>query len=127
MSALVLDAGAFVAVDRGDRAMVARLRVAERRGIELRSNGVVVAQVWRDPTGRQAELARLLRSVDVKTVDQHLGREAGVLLGRADASDAVDATVVAVASPGDRIVTSDPADIRALVDASGRPVLVVAC
>jgi hypothetical protein len=127
MSALVLDAGAFVAVDRGDRAMVARLRVAERHGIELRSNGVVVAQVWRDPTGRQAELARLLRSVDVKAVDQHLGREAGVLLGRADASDAVDATVVAVASPGDRIVTSDPADIRALVDASGRPVLVVAC
>jgi len=127
MSALVLDAGAFVAVDRGDRAMVARLRVAERSGIELRSNGVVLAQVWRDPTGRQAVLARLLRSVDVKAVDQHLGREAGVLLGRADASDAVDATVVAVASPGDRIVTSDPADIRALVDASGRPVLVVAC
>jgi len=127
MSALVLDAGAFVAVDRGDRAMVARLRVAERHGIELRSNGVVVAQVWRDPTGRQAELARLLRSVDVKAIDQHLGREAGVLLGRADASDAVDATVVAVASPGDRIVTSDPADVRALVDASGRPILVVGC
>jgi hypothetical protein len=49
MSALVLDAGAFAAVDRGDRAMVARLRAAERSGIELRSNGVVVAQVWRDP------------------------------------------------------------------------------
>jgi hypothetical protein len=127
MSAMVLDAGAFVAVDRGDRAMVARLRVAERSGIELRSNGVVVVQVWRDPTGRQALLARLLRSVDVKAVDQHLGREAGVLLGRADASDAVDATVVAVAFPGDRIVTSDPADVGALVAASGLPVLVVPC
>jgi hypothetical protein len=127
MSAVVLDAGAFAAVDRGDRAMVARLRVAERSGIELRSNGVVVAQVWRDPAGRQAELARLLRSVDIKAVDQHRGREAGVLLGRAGASDAVNATVVAVASPGDRIVTSDPADIRALVAVSGLPVLVVPC
>lgn len=75
MSALVLDAGAFVAVERGDRAMVARLRVAQRAGLELRSTGVVVTQVWRDPAGRQANLARLLKSVDVKAVDQRLGRE----------------------------------------------------
>ncbi|MGH9128101.1 MAG: twitching motility protein PilT [Acidimicrobiales bacterium] len=127
MSALVLDAGALVAVDRGDRAMIARLRVAERSGMGLRSNGVVVAQVWRDPTGRQAELARLLRSVDVRAVDERLGRDAGVLLGRAGTSDPVDATVVVVASPGDRILTSDPRDIRGLVAASGLPILVVHC
>jgi hypothetical protein len=125
MSALLLDAGAFMAVDRGDRAMVARLRVAERRGLELRSNGVVVAQVWRDPTGRQADLARLLRSVDVKAVDQHVGRTAGVLLGRAGASGAVAATLVAVAKPGDRVLTSDPGDLKILVAASGLAVLVV--
>jgi len=127
MSALVLDAGAFVAVDRGDRAMVARLRAAERSGIELRSNGAVVAQVWRDPSGRQATLARLLRAVDVQPVDLRLGQEAGVLLGRAQRGDAVDGTVVAIARPGDRIVTSDPEDIRGLVAVSGRPILVVAC
>lgn len=127
MSALVLDAGAFVAVDRGSRSMAARLRVAARSGLELRSNGAVVAQVWRDPAGRQAELARLLRSVDVKPVDQRLGRNAGVLSGRAGHHDAIDATVVAVASAGDRIVTSDPDDIRTLVAASGRPILVVPC
>jgi hypothetical protein len=127
MSALVLDAGAFVAVDRDDRSMVARLRVAERSGVELRSNGVVVAQVWRDPRGRQANLARLLPSVDVKAVDQRLGRDAGVLLGRADAGDAVDATVVAIASAGDRVLTSDPVDIRTLVAASGLAILVVPC
>lgn len=127
MSALVLDAGAFVAVDRGNRSMAARLRVAARSGLELRSNGAVVAQVWRDPAGRQAELARLLRSVDVKPVDQRLGRDAGVLSGRAGHHDAIDATVVAVASAGDRIVTSDPDDIRTLVAASGRPILVVPC
>jgi len=127
MSALVLDAGAFVAVDRGDRAMVARLRAAERNGLELRTNGVVVAQVWRDPTGRQAELARLLRSVDVKAVDEYDGRDAGVLLAGAAAGDAVDATVVVLAVAGDRILTSDPGDIRALVAVSGRAILVVPC
>ncbi len=127
MSALVLDAGAFVAVERGDRAMVARLRVAERNGIELRSNGVVVAQVWRDPSGGQVKLGRLLRSVDVKAVDQHLGRNAGVLLSRTRTSDAIDATVVAIAHAGDRVLTSDPGDIRVLVAASGLPIFVVPC
>ena len=127
MSALVLDAGTFVAVDRGDRAMMARLRVAERSGIGLRSNGAVVAQVWRDPSGRQAGLARLLRSVDVKPVDRQMGKDAGVLSGRTGTGDAVDATVVAIASTGDRIVTSDPGDIRVIVAASGRSILVVPC
>ena len=127
MSALVLDARAFVAVDRGDRAMVARLRAAERNGVELRTNGVVVAQVWRDPTGRQAELARLLRCVDVLAVDQYIGRDAGVLLAAAAAGDAVDATVVVMAFAGDRILTSGPGDIRALVAASGRAIVVVPC
>ncbi len=127
MSALVLDAGAFIAVDRGERAMVARLRVAQRGGLELRSTGVVVTQVWRDPAGRQANLAQLLKSVDVKAVDQRLGRDGGVLLGRAGTEDAVDASVVAVSATGDRILTSEEAHIRPLVAASERSILVVAC
>ena len=127
MSALVLDAGAFVAVERANRAMVARLRAAERGGLVLKSNGAVVAQVWRDASGRQALLSRLLRSVDVRAVDRALGQGAGVLLGRAGRGDAVDATVVAIANAGDRIATSDPEDIRALVGASGRAILVLPC
>jgi hypothetical protein len=127
LSALVLDAGAFLAVERADREMVARLRAAERGGLELRSNGAVLAQVWRDASGRQASLSRLLRSVDVRAVDRSLGQGAGVLLGRAGRGDAVDATVVAIANAGDRIATSDPEDIRALVDASGHAILVVPC
>ncbi len=123
----MLDAGAFIAVDRGDRAMAARLRVAQRSGLELRSTGVVVAQVWRDPVGRQVNLARLLKSVDVEVVDQRCGREAGVLLGRAGTKDAVDATVVAVSATGDRILTTDPDDIHPLVAASGRSIIVVPC
>lgn len=127
MSALVLDAGALIAVDRDDRAMVARLRAAQQAGLELRSTGVVITQVWRDPAGRQANLARLLKSVDVRAVDDHLGKQAGVLLGRAGMDDAVDASVVAVAATGDRILTGDVGDIGPLADASGRSILVVAC
>jgi hypothetical protein len=127
VSALVLDAGAFVAVDRGDRAMIARLRASQQAGLELRSTGVVITQVWRDPAERQANLARLLKSVDIRAVDEPLGRAAGVLLGRAGMTDAVDASVVAVSTAGDRVLTSDASDIRPLVAASGRSILVVPC
>ena len=116
-----------MAVDRGDRAMAARLRVAERSGLGLHSTGAVIAEVWRDAAGRQANLARLLKSVDVRAVDRQLGKEAGVLLGKSGVKDAVDATVVAVAGTGDRVLTSDPADIQKLVSASGRAILVVPC
>ena len=127
MSALVLDAGALVAVDRGDRALAAKLRVAQHGGLQLRTTGVVIAEVWRDAGGRQASLARLLQAVDVIPVDQRLGQEAGVLLGATSATNAVDATVVAAASTGDRILTGDPRDIRRLVSASHRSIVVVPC
>ena len=87
----------------------------------------MIAQVWRDPSGRQVTLARLLRSVDVKPVDRQLGQTAGALCGIAGASDAVDASVVAISAAGDKILTSDPNDIGVLVAAAGRPILVVPC
>ena len=127
MSAFVLDAGALIAVDRGERAMIARLRAAEEDGIGLRTSAIVVAQVWRDPAGRQARLAQLLRAVDIRDVDDRLARDAGVLLGRAGAADPSAATVVLVAESGDHILTSDPGDLRRLADTAGARVAVVAC
>lgn len=127
MSALVLDAGALVAVDRDDRAMMARLRVAQRHGVELRSNAMVIAQVWRDPQGRQVNLARLLRAVDVRAVDPQDGRQAGVLLGVTGSADPVDATVVLLANPGDRILTSDPDDLTPLAMAAANRAVIIAC
>jgi hypothetical protein len=127
VSALVLDAGAFVAAERDDRVLIARLRAAQRHGVELRSNAIVVAQVWRDPQGRQARLARLLRGVDVRPVDDGAGRAAGVLIGRAGTQDPIDATLVLVARPGDRILTSNPRDIQRLVSAACRSVPVIPC
>jgi hypothetical protein len=122
VSVLILDAGVFLAAERDDRALIARLRVAQRHGMELRSNVIVAAQVWRDPQGR---LTRLLRSVDARPVDDEAGRAAGVLIGQAGTQDPIDATLVLVAHPGDRILTSDPQDIQRLVSAAGRSVPVI--
>jgi hypothetical protein len=127
VSALVLDAAALVAIDRDDRAMIARLRVAQERGIELRTHPMVVAQVWRDRQGRQANLARLLRAVDVRAIDHQDGRQAGVLLGQASAADPIDACVVLLAEPGDRILTSDPDDLTRLATAAANRAVVINC
>jgi hypothetical protein len=125
MTALVLDSGVLVAVDRGDRRMLLRMEAAARDGIELRTNAMVVAQVWRDGRGRQAVLARLLAGVDVKAVTPADGKRAGELLMAAGLADAVDATVALLAGPGDRILTSDPDDLKRLSDAAGGGAIVV--
>jgi hypothetical protein len=116
---LLLDAGAFMAVEHGDREVVAlikRERLAQRSPL---SHGGVVAQIWRGESGRQAEVARLLRGVDVRALDEQLGKKAGVLLGRSGADDAVDAALVCIATDGDDILTSDPGDLRSLAEAAG--------
>jgi hypothetical protein len=127
VSALILDAGALVGVDRNDPDVVHLLRRAQQAGLELRTNPMVVSQVWRDRRGRQANLARLLQAVKVQPVHDEDGREAGVLLGRAGTADPIDATVVLMAGPGDRIFTSDPDDLTKLVEAAQSRAVVVAC
>ena len=112
---LVLDAGALVALERNDRDMWGRLRVALSDGVAPITHGGVVAQVWRGGAGRQIPLARALKGVRVVPLDGALGRRAGVLLSRARMKDAVDAAVVALVRDGDSIATSDPDDIGALV------------
>lgn len=116
---LICDAGAFVALERDDRAMWRRLKAELRAGTPPTTHGGVIAQVWRGGDGRQALLARALQSTDTVAVGDELGRSAGMLLSRTGGSDAVDAAVVALAGDEDRIVTSDPDDLQRLVDVSG--------
>jgi DNA-binding transcriptional MocR family regulator len=56
-----------------------------------------------------------------------VGRDAGVLLATAGTPDAVDATVVLLAAPGDRILTSDPGDVARLAEAADNRAVVIAC
>jgi len=72
---LVLDAGAFVAVERGDRDVVALIKRERLAGRVPVSHGGVVAQVWRAGTGPQVPVARLLAGVDVAALDDGLGGE----------------------------------------------------
>jgi hypothetical protein len=116
---LVLDAGAFVAVERGDRDVVALVKRERLAGRVPVTNGGVVAQIWRGGSGRQAPVARLLAGVEVAPVDDGLGRRAGMLLARTGHADATDAAVVCLAADGDDILTSDPGDLRVLAEAAG--------
>ncbi len=115
---LVLDAGALVAVERGDRDTVALLKAELVAGRAPLTHGGVGGQVWRGGAGRQANLARLLPALEIVPLDDALGRRAGVLLGRARTADVVDAAVVLLAVDGDLILTSDPRDLRALAHAA---------
>jgi hypothetical protein len=116
---LILDVGAFIAAERGSRYVAALIKREREHGRAPVTNGVVVAQVWRGGTGKQASVARLLAGVEVVPVDDHLGRRAGLLLALSGASDVVDASVVCLAQDGDDILTSDPADLLDLARAAG--------
>lgn len=116
---LVLDAGAFIAAERGSKDVAALVKRERERGRAPITNGSVVAQVWRGGSGKQAPVARLLASVEVVPVDDHLGRRAGLLLALSGTSDVVDASVICLAQDGDDILTSDPGDMLDLARASG--------
>lgn len=109
----VLDAGALVALERGDgraRALV------EGEEADLIIPAPVLAQVWRDG-GRQARLAALLKRkrTSVQVFDERVAKAAGVLCGRTDTSDIADASVVlAGRSHRALVVTTDAEDIRRL-------------
>ena len=111
---LVLDAGALIAVERADRYTVALIKQELLAGRAPVTHGGVVAQVWRGGSGRQANLARFLPALDVVSLDLVLGRRAGVLLGRAQTADVIDAALVLLAADGDLILTSDPGDLEPL-------------
>ena len=115
----MLDAGAFVAVERGDRDVVALIKRERLAGRVPISHGGVVAQVWRAGAGRQVPVARLLAGMDIVALDDGLGRRAGMLLARSGLADAIDAAVACLAADGDDILTSDPGDLRALAQAEG--------
>ena len=113
---LVLDAGALIALDRGNKRMIALLERALAQGRTLRVPAGVVGQAWRD--GRvQVALSRFLRSTEVEIVplDGQLARTCGEICGAARSTDVIDASVVILARERmDPIVTSDPNDLRRL-------------
>lgn len=113
---IVLDAGALIALDRGDKRMIALLDRALAQGRVFRVPAGVVGQAWRD--GRvQVTLARFLRGEEVEIIplDEQLARFCGELCAAANTSNIIDASAVILARERrDAIITSDPKDLRRL-------------
>lgn len=119
MTALVLDAGALIKLDRNDRSAWAMLRVAaDDRDIVQVPTGVI-AQAWRNGS-RQALLSRALAHCDEVPLDGLLARAAGLLCGQSATADVIDASVAVTAAGIARhdrvaVLTSDPDDIAHLL------------
>lgn len=115
---IVLDAGALIALDRGDRDAWALLTEVHRAGQRPVVPAPAIARAWRGGP-RQARLAGVLSGAEVIVADEAVSRRAGQLLGRAGTTDVLDALVALAAAdrPGHEVLTSDPGDIHHLLEA----------
>jgi predicted nucleic acid-binding protein len=116
VTALVLDAGALIAIERGERRIAAILVRARVGGASMVVPAGALALVWRGGR-RQVQLARFLASDDVviEPFDAGVAFAAGELCGLRRTSDVIDASVVRTACQRDAVVvTSDPDDFARL-------------
>ncbi|HEX5501850.1 MAG TPA: hypothetical protein VFW96_04475 [Thermomicrobiales bacterium] len=114
---LVLDTGGLLAWVHGDAFARAMILAAGRHAALVVVPAIVIAQAIRGGPA-DAPVNRVLKQVDAfPPVTVRLARQAGVLLGATRTTDVADALVVAEALrllPA-VILTSDPGDIRRLV------------
>jgi predicted nucleic acid-binding protein len=111
LAGLTLDTGALIAAERGDRRFWSLWARALERDAEVTVPANVLAQAYRG--SQSAVIARLVDACVVEAVDEVLAKKIGALCGRARVSDVVDVSVVVgAARRRDRILTSDPSDIR---------------
>ena len=113
---ITLDAGGLIALDRGDRRVVTLLARALETSEVVTVPAAALAQAVRRPE-RQVRLARLVRApqTDVVALDRVDATNVGRLLAESGTADIADAHVVICARrSGQRVVTSDAADLRRL-------------
>lgn len=110
---MTLDTGALIAIERDAREVAAEVAAALRRRDVVVIPAVVLAQAWRGP--RSAKVGLLARHSRIESFTEEGARAVGELLARSGTSDVVDAAVaLSAASRGDKLLTSDPADLRRL-------------
>jgi hypothetical protein len=116
MPGITLDAGGLIALDRNDRRVITLLARAAETRARVTVPASALAQAIRRPD-RQVRLARLVRqpTTDVAALDRVDATNVGRLLAASGTADVVDAHVVVCARRArQRVVTSDPDDLRAL-------------
>lgn len=113
---ITFDAGGLIGLDRDDRRVIVLLVRAAEAGGRVTVPATVLAQAIRRPD-RQVRLARLVRqpTTDVVALDRVDATHVGRLLAASGTADISDAHVVVCARrAGQRVVTSDPDDLRRL-------------
>jgi predicted nucleic acid-binding protein len=115
-SSLVLDAGALIAIEKGDRKVLALCKIASDAGSSVVVPAGVVGQVWRDGA-RQVPIARIVGASGtvIEPLDLDVAKLVGSYCGRAATSDVIDATVVIAARHHQaKIISSDESDLKRL-------------
>lgn len=111
-SGVVLDSGAFIALERRNRVMVALAKLYSDQRTPMVTSAGVVAQVWRGGEGAQVPIALLLRRTRVFDLTHPVARMLGRMLGSNRSRDPVDAHVAFLAHAHDfTVLTSDPEDL----------------
>ena len=124
MAGLTLDAGALIAYERSDARIRDILATAVAAGIVPTVPTVVIAEVWRGDA-KDARVARLLNGCNIEPLDRGRAGAAGALRRRAQGAGTVDSCIaVGVLERGDVIATSDPDDMRLLLGAGARLLVV---
>jgi|SRR5580658_1804800 hypothetical protein len=116
MAGLTFDAGGLVALDRNDRRIVVLLARAAQVSAPITVPASALAQAIRRPE-RQVRLVRLVRqpTTTVVPLDRVDSTSVGRLLAASGTADIVDAHVVICGRRSNqRVVTSDPGDLRSL-------------
>lgn len=120
MSALVLDAGALVALEHNDRPLWAALKAAAVDGIAVIVPAAALAQTWRGGP-RSARLAQALTHCAIAALDETAAKAVGLLCARTATIDIADASVaLCAAHHGGTLYTSDFDDLDRLLDQLGR-------
>jgi hypothetical protein len=126
VNGLTYDSGALIAAERNERRMWLIHQRSLMRGVRPTVPAGVLAEVYR--SGRQANLARLLRGCQIEPLDELTAKSAGMLLGRCALDPgAVYASVAEGAlRRADAVVSANAAHLRALADGAGRKLEVIA-
>ena len=112
---MVLDSGAFIALEKGDPVMAHLVERFRREATPLITSAGVLAEIWRGGHDSQIPIVFLLRHTRVIDLTQAIARVLGLMLGTARTRDPIDAHVVLLARErGWPVLSSDPADLRAI-------------
>ena len=112
---VVLDSGAFIALEKRDPTMVHLVRRFAEEKTPLVTSAGVVAQVWRGGGRDQVPIVFLLRRTNVAELTHAIARVLGRMLAATGMADAVDAHLALLARQRNwPVITSDPEDLRAI-------------